>query len=178
MISATDRVLSLAAIVAAIAAVVVAVYEARIAREHQRVSVWPYLIQYNSHVPGGEYTRSVENVGLGPALVRSVQMRVDGQEKRAWNDVIFALIGEREPELIYSSLSRGLVLLPGTTRRALWLPPGERATRFWSAVQTERLSVRVCYCSLYQECWISDSREEEPQRVDVCPADPEAEFLQ
>ena len=178
MISVPDRVLSIAAIVAAIAAVVVAVYEARISREHQRLSVWPYVSQFNTYPPGEPYARRVGNVGIGPALVRSVQMQVDGRSVRRWNEAVHALTGESAPDLIYSSVGRGTVILPGAVVDVLKLPPGERATRFWSEVQTERFSLRVCYCSLYQECWLSDSREEEPQRVDVCPTDPELEFLQ
>ena len=87
-----DRVLSVSAIVAAIAAVAVAVYEARLEREHQRVSVWPYVSQFNSWV-GGRYTRNVSNVGLGPALVRSFEVRVDGRPRQRWRDVIRALTG-------------------------------------------------------------------------------------
>jgi len=48
----TDRIMSVSAIVAAIAAVLVAAYEARIKREYQRISVWPRIHQSNTFVPG------------------------------------------------------------------------------------------------------------------------------
>ena len=46
----TDRIMSVSAIIAAIAAVLVAAYETRINREYQRISVWPRLQQSNSFV--------------------------------------------------------------------------------------------------------------------------------
>jgi hypothetical protein len=73
----TDRIMSVSAIVAAIAAVLIAAYEARINREYQRISVWPRIQQSNSFVPGEPYRRIVSNVGVGPALIRSVQVNVD-----------------------------------------------------------------------------------------------------
>ncbi|HEX8431606.1 MAG TPA: hypothetical protein VF625_09970, partial [Longimicrobium sp.] len=77
-----DRILSVCAIVAAVAAVAVAVYEARIDRAHQRVSVWPYLQQSNSLTEGSPYRRVVSNAGIGPARIRSFQVRVDGKPRR------------------------------------------------------------------------------------------------
>ncbi len=173
-----DRILSISAIVAAIAAVAVAVYEARIGREHQKVSVWPYLNQFNTLAPGLPYTRNIQNVGIGPALVRSVQVRVDGRPVQRWSEIVRALTGREAPDLIYSSLHRGSVILPGSTLELLRLPPGETATRFWQAVQTDRFSMRVCYCSLYQDCWISDNQQDEPQSVRQCRTDAQVEFSQ
>ena len=39
----TDRIVAVCAILAALAAVLVAAYEARINREYQRISVWPRI---------------------------------------------------------------------------------------------------------------------------------------
>jgi hypothetical protein len=70
------------------------------------------------------------------------------------------------------------VLPPGATRTLLTLPPGTRAERFWLAAQT-RLHTVTCYCSVYDECWLADSRKEEPRDVDSCPsADAHADFQQ
>lgn len=171
-----DRILSLCAIVAAVAAVAVSVYEARIDRAHQRVSVWPYVSQYNSN-EGGSYLRVVSNVGLGPALVRSFQVRVDGRTVRSWSEAITALTGEpRGPRAAYTygSLGRGHVLLPGAPYTLLRMPLQPTGQRFHQGV--DRMSTRVCYCSLYEECWTSDSRADEPERVRACPTDRAAEF--
>jgi hypothetical protein len=99
--SRVDRMLSIAAGVAAVTAVVVSLYQAALAREQLRASAWPHLAQSNSFTPGNPYLRTVSNQGVG----------------------------------------------------------------------------LTCYCSVYDECWIADSRKEEPRDVDSCPsADAHADF--
>lgn len=172
----TDRIVSICAIVAAIAAVGVAAYEATTNREYQRLSVWPRLQQYNSFVTGDAYTRTVANYGIGPALIRTVEMTVDGKTCRTWSEVLRALTGKKLPGLIYSSLHHGIVILPGKEINTLKIPPGEDAALVSQQMQTDRLAIKICYSSLYGEMWLSDSTKEEPQQVSRCDVDETKEF--
>lgn len=174
----TDRIVSVSAIVAALAAVLVAAYEARINREYQRISVWPRIQQSDSFIIDQPYTRNVTNVGMGPAIVRSVEIRVDGNICRTWPKVIEALLKRRVPNTIISWLHNGAVLVPNKDIQVLKIPAGEDARAFWEASQGDRLSVRICYSSLYGESWMSDSAREEPIGVGQCVSDPEKEFQQ
>ena len=174
----TDRIMAVSAIIVAAASLTVAVYEAHINREYQKISVWPYLSQSNTLVPGEPYTRNMSNFGVGPALVKSVQVSVDGTPRRDWAEVSRALIGKAVPELVYSSIHSGSVLLPDKTVSVLKIPPGDAALRFWEQAQTERFSIRVCYCSLYDDCWVHDSRAEEPSPVSACRVEADKEFSQ
>ncbi len=174
-----DRLLSVCAIIAAITAVAIAVYEARITREYQKISVWPYVMQYNEHIPGQtDYTRNIANNGIGPAVIRSFRVYVDGEPQQNWNGVLNALIGEQEPALIYSSMHRGKVLLPGVAEAIMRLPAGERATRFWQATQGGRFVTQLCYCSLYDECWVARGGAGEPEAVRECAVGLAGEFQQ
>ena len=173
-----DRILSISAIVAAIAAVLVAAYEARITREYQRISVWPRIQQSNSFVPGDAYVRTVSNAGVGPALIRSVEVSVDGKPCRTWGEVVKALIGRPAPGHVYSSLHAGAVVLQDKPVTVFRIPPGDDAKQFWEETQGERLSIRICYSSLYNECWLADSLKEQPVKVDPCRSDPAREFQQ
>src|SRR4051812_14482355 len=108
----TDRIMSVSAIVAALAAVIVSAYEARLNREYQRISVWPRISQSDSFIPDQPYTRNVSNVGMGPALIRSVEVRVDDHVHRDWTKAIDALIKRRIPGHVTSWLHNGAVMLP------------------------------------------------------------------
>lgn len=176
--STADRIMSVSAIVAAIAAVLVAAYEARINREYQRISVWPRIQQSNSFVPGEPYLRTVSNVGVGPALIRSVQISVDGVPRRTWGEVIRALIGQPAPGHVYSSFHAGAVVLSDKPVTILKIPPGGEAQKFWEEVEGQRLSIRICYSSLYEECWVADSLDDQPRSVAECRPDPAKEFQQ
>ena len=171
----TDRIMAVSAIVAAVAAVFVSAYEARINREYQRVSVWPRLQQSDSFIEQA-YARNVINVGNGPAIIHSVEVRVDGEIKRTWGEVIRALIGKPMPT-ITSWLHNGAVIAANKDVATLKLAPGDDARKFWEASQA-RLNIRICYSSLYDESWISDSKNEQPTPVRSCTSDPAKEFQQ
>lgn len=162
-----DRWLSLAAGVGALFAVGVSLYQAGLAREQLRASAWPYLAQSNSYLAGQPYTRQVENQGVGPARVRAFRVLVDGRPVQTWGAVVRGLTDAPDSGVVYSSLSRGSVLPPGTVLTLLQLPPGPQAERFWATAQT-RLETVICYCSIYDECWEADSRLEEPAPVRAC----------
>lgn len=170
-----DRWLSIAAGVGAVCAVAISLYQAALAREQQRASAWPYLTQSNSYVPGQPYTRQVENQGVGPARVRSFEVRVDGRPVRSWDEAVRALTGKGNSELVYSSFGRGSVLPPGTTRTLLQLPSGDQALAFWVGAQT-RLETAICYCSIYDECWKAETQAEEPVAVGTCLHDSKTAF--
>jgi hypothetical protein len=176
----TDRLLSVCAVIVAVSSVAVAVYQTRIMREQQKASAWPYVAQSNSLPREGAYTRTVENSGIGPAIVRTFQVRVDGRPHRDWASAVRALTGiEGDGGLMYSSIGAGTVLLPGTSRTVLTLPPGPVALSFWQQAQT-RLATRVCYCSVYGDCWLAtaDTATTEPAPVRACTADSTADFDQ
>jgi hypothetical protein len=63
-----DRVLSVSAGVAAVAAVAISLYQAALARQQLRASAWPYLTQSNSSASTSQpYTRVISNEDVGPA---------------------------------------------------------------------------------------------------------------
>src|SRR4051812_43022413 len=172
--SLLDRALSLAAGVVAAAALLTPLYEARINRPHQKIAVWPYLTQFNSD-SGGVYTRQVANVGLGPALVRSFQVRVDGRVVRDWGAVRAALMPDAAWHRSEStSFGLGSVLTPNGHLTLLQLGDSADARRFHSVV--DRLETQVCYCSLYDECWRVSSKATTPVKVSACPDDSQEEF--
>jgi hypothetical protein len=107
-----------------------------------------------------------------------VQVSVDGVPCRTWAEVSQALIGKPLPGHVYSSFNAGAVLLPDRPLNVLELAPGEDARKFWEEAQGQRLSIRICYSSLYEECWLSDSFERHPRPVAKCQPDPAKEFQQ
>lgn len=73
---------------------------------------------------------------------------------------------------VYSSFRRGSVVLPGADKMLFSLS-GPGGVRFWTEAQ-RRFAFRICYCSLYRECWVGDSEADEPVPVAACgitPAD-------
>src|SRR6185312_8275917 len=78
----TNRIVSASATLIAIAALVTAVYQTKLARDQAHATVRPYLILGNSGNNG--YSRIVQNVGLGPAIIGAFEVRVDGHPVKTW----------------------------------------------------------------------------------------------
>jgi len=149
-----ETFIALAALVVSVSAVVVGLYEASLQRAHDRAEVWPNLELSTYVTPKGASLR-LENSGIGPAIVHSIVVSVDGRPRRNWTDVLAAVTG-RNPGVLESSTAadRAIragdgVLLVGAPAAAL--PPG-----MWDYIK--RVSVRVCYSSVFKESWVLESR--------------------
>ena len=80
-----EIIVALSAVVVSVCALAVTTYEASLARRQHEISVWPWLEVSFSNVAG--YTLSVENKGVGPAIVKGVRVAVDGKVVRNWSHV-------------------------------------------------------------------------------------------
>ncbi|MBN8727200.1 MAG: hypothetical protein J0H15_05780 [Xanthomonadales bacterium] len=159
-----------AAIVASLVgllALLVAGYTAHIQREQVRAEVWPYLI-------GGFTSVDSElmwiNKGVGPAIVKSVQLRVDGQPRREWREVFDALGFEASGWR--QSFLNGNVVSPGET--VAWLRFADRGDfdRFMALGQAHGLGVELCYCSTLGDCWQTRWNQSSREAIAECRAVP------
>jgi hypothetical protein len=171
----TNRIVSSSASLVAVIALGTSLYEARLNREQQRASVWPYVTQANAGTFTAHYARTVHNAGIGPAKIRSFQIWVGGRPRHGWREVFDAV---RTPVsgtgYVTSGLVRGMVLSAGETVEVLTISDSAGAVAF--AQKLKDVDTRLCYCSLYDECWADSRAVEEPEPVAACPADPALEF--
>ncbi len=158
---------SAAAVIVAVCSLVITLYEARMTREHQHFSVWPRIVETVSD-SAKLYIRVVENDGLGPAL-QSAPIRC------AWMESCSMSGTERSPrcssrpavaERQYSLFRRGSVLLPGARLQLLTIGPDTISHTL--IAEEHRVLTTVCYCSLYNQCWIAQSDDPDPKQVHQC----------
>ena len=163
------------AIVIAVASLGITLYEANATRDHDRMSVWPRLAQEASD-SAGRYERTITNVGLGPALVRSFEIRLDETVQTSWTPVVTALLRGRSPEgAFFSAVGPGTVLLPGRTIHVLTVIAGNLSAT--AMAQDHRVTSRLCYCSLYGECWSTATHRAEPLQVPRCASNDTASVV-
>ena len=160
-----EKVLSYSAILAAIAAVFVAVYEARINREFQELSVQPYVSIIGNVAFGEEALLSLRlsNNGLGPARLMETRILLDKQPMSNWQQAIAAATSP--------SLDLDLLIQNGGGSHSMRptgyiLPAGESFAPFQVLDQAatqqlveadilNRLTVEQRYCSLFGKCWLT-----------------------
>jgi hypothetical protein len=130
-------------------ALVVAGYTAYIQRQQVRAQVWPYLVSGNNDLA---QALTVSNKGVGPALVRSVQVIVDGKPQVDWDHVLVAL-GMQPHDYIMTTINHG-VLSPGEDLQAIRFPD-ERLWKQFHDATSGRVAIDICFCSTLGECWVS-----------------------
>ena len=144
-------------------------------RKIQRSETWPY-VSYgtNNSTPDGrpEILLNLTNEGVGPARLEAVELLYKGKPMSNPRELLGECCGWNNKFVFMSEPVTG-VLRPGQEANFIRLARTGENAAIWDKLNTERWSIviRSCYCSIFDDCWISDNRQKRPQSVEVCPAD-------
>lgn len=174
-----DGVAAIIAACVGLLALVVSGYTAYIQRQQVRAQVWPYLEAGNDD---GNHAIFVYNKGVGPAIVKSAQVFIDGKPQTNWANVLAAL-GLPPHNYVQSTLNPN-VISPGEQVRVIGFFDDEHWKVFRSGA-VDRMTMNICYCSTLDECWMySDphpvgykSIAQLVRPIDRCPNLPDAEVF-
>ncbi len=134
-------------------------YTAYMQRQQVRAMVWPILEFDSSNDPNIHWT--LANKGVGPAIIRQVVVKVDGQPVSDWAEVFEKLVGPGQPRYSESDMS-GRVLSAGESMTVFtpWGPDGnpityDRSNPVYVQMNKDRqrVTVEICYCSTLGDCW-------------------------
>ena len=138
---------------------------------------WPFLqLDSGNGDENGRPTISLqlENAGVGPAKIRTFELFCKGkaypnakalleaccvsQQKRSW--------------AVSTTPPKDFVLRAGESRQFLGFPLKDDNLEMWKQfdrVRFSELSYRVCYCSVFDECWVTRLTNLQAQAVQQCP---------
>lgn len=142
------------------------IYQTHVIGAQYSATIWPYLSVTYSYDVDGE-TIDLVNDGLGPALIRSAQLSIDGKDTPAWNDYFRTLLAnplirkffvkalkEKAPQISAASIGPSATLRPDETLRLFELKlPGLTMPEVVKYVASHDITLRFCYCSLNGSCW-------------------------
>jgi hypothetical protein len=166
----TNAILSGSATFIALVALATGIYQAKLSRDQANASVWPYLIQGNSGNNG--YSRVVQNVGIGPAIVGGFEVTVEGKPVHTWREVAESLhVNLSWRGHVTTTMRAGLVLPPNTLTELLVLPDSGDVKLFRAALAKSHLHTWMCYCSIYGRCWAGKDSDDQPAPVKACRND-------
>lgn len=151
-------------------ALLVSGYTAYVQRQQVRAQVWPYAtIAYQDQ----ERRLSIFNKGVGPAMLQTVRVTVDGKPYRNWAAALSAL-GLPGVEHGHSTVSE-TVLSPGESLAVLIFEDPSDYARFRKAMDAHG-RMDFCYCSTLEECWVFEDRRAPVKpvvrAVGQCPRQP------
>lgn len=163
-----DAAAAIVASLVGLLALLVAGYTAYIQRQQVRAQVWPWLLGGFS---GGNKELIWINKGVGPAIIRNVEVSIDGKPQSDWK-AVFRSLGVKVPEFYQSTLNDNVI---SAGEKVDWLQFQDKADYDQFKLLEPRVHVNVCYCSTLGDCWIVDSSTGNGRKaVDTCPRLPAA----
>jgi len=168
-----EMIIAGSALIVSLITAFVSIYSAFIDRAYARSSVWPRIEIARGHDSKSYFRYLVSNNGTGPALIQYARVTYNGEAIPNWQ-TLFAKYGIANEGMAQSHI--GTTVLPAQKQ----INPVEiNNAAFYSKhySQDHLISIELCYCSIYNECWLVD-RENQPQPVAQCSIDDSQRFLQ
>jgi hypothetical protein len=168
-----ETVGSIMAIVVGIAALYMSWDQGRVMRTEIAASIWPALQMDGFVSREGEALTlglRVSNAGVGPALVKGMTVRYDGETLHSMDDISRAL-PEGASQRGYHTVN-GRILAAGASIEPFTfaLPASETLDAVTlSTALSEHWTAEICYCSSLDDCWTSSTESSTPQAVEHCP---------
>lgn len=161
-LSRPEVMIGLSAVVLSVCGLFVSIYETSLIRQEQRASVWP-RVEVGSSFNDEGVRFHVRNTGVGPARVRAAAVIHGGDTLGDWTDMLRSVAGGGvELRGRTYSLINGRVLPPDPQREVIFeieedevVAPEGLLDSLQRSVLDGSVDVTVCYCSVYDECWIS-----------------------
>lgn len=145
-----------------------AVYQGRLISNQLSVTVWPYILFHFSSSEN-EAELDIQNVGTGPAIIRSAALYVDGKETSLSAALqTFGIKAARNSTTTLTNLSPGGVIRAGDA--AMLLHVHSSGVGIATATVLKRTALEICYCSLLDQCWLKTLRDDYPRPIGACDA--------
>lgn len=144
---------------------------------------WPFLqiASGNADDQGNQVINmELKNAGVGPAKVETFEVFWEDKPVKNSSELLIACCSYHfptgAPDLQHPSLVLGTNQVAGNVIRAgdsikmLSLPLRQDAAVVWHRLDIARFKMRfrTCYCSVFDECWVSDLASLAPKPVQAC----------
>ena len=119
-------------------------------------------------------TFNLRNTGVGPARIDSFEVFYKDQPVAGIQQYLAACCHTKSTEFAISTVLNE-VLPARDDIELITFPAAHNTDGDWAALNRERFQtrVRVCYCSVFDECWVRDTAGPRPVRVAQCaPSQP------
>lgn len=154
----SEMMVAFSAIFVSIATLFVYMYQARIMQDQLHTSVWPH-IEWLYNNGDNQFVLTVQNNGIGPAIIKDVTMRLDSTDVGSNSELFKKLLGNSNFNFVNSTLM-GRVILPGEKVEMVHVFDRDAARAIdslllWNS-SPHTFEFEICYCSVYDDCWRTD----------------------
>jgi hypothetical protein len=179
--SKADLILGCLAVVMSMVSVFIAMRDGRTMERLVAANTWPNISYGTSNERDGTkfITLDLQNTGVGPARIETVELFYKGQPMASSLAFMKACCGKGVRTYSISD-SRNVVVPARETVSIIGMAPDANDPGVWDTLNKERFNVRlrVCYCSVFDECWVEDSQAPRPERAPQCKPSQSVEYTQ
>lgn len=177
IITIAHFVIGLPALIASLALAYFAFVQADATQKMQTGGVMPFVTfgTSNGDEDGNQdISLSLTNNGVGPAILGPIEVRYEGKLINTPIELLKTCCAKAgiEGVRLSTSPSTGIAVRPGETIEFISFPRTPESERLWQTFNKERwkLKVRSCYCSIFNDCWITEGMQGLPKPENKCPA--------
>ncbi|QCB56240.1 hypothetical protein E5675_18565 [Sphingopyxis sp. PAMC25046] len=176
-ITVAHFVIGLPALIASLALAYFAFVQADATQKMQTGGVMPFVTfgTSNGDEDGNQdISLSLTNNGVGPAILGPIEVRYEGKPIKTPVELLKTCCAKAGMQgvRLSTSPSTGIAVRPGETIEFVSFPRTPESEKLWQTFNKERwkLEVRSCYCSIFNDCWITEGMQGLPKPVNKCPA--------
>jgi hypothetical protein len=131
-------------------------WQTHVIAQQLSAQVWPYVTVGTTY--NGEHMRiQVRNDGLGPAIIETFVVSVDGKPQHSVLTTLRTLVGHSKRVSLHDSISVSAVV-PGEVIRGngdvtLFEITSKAIVPNLGVQMARRLTLHTCYCSIVGNCW-------------------------
>ncbi len=160
-----EMITALSAVFIGVVALIIGAYQAKVASDQRAATVWPYLEVGRYSIQGKEYGFMVHNKGVGPAIIKQMEVTVDDVPYQGWSSAFRAMIEENiNISSIYSSTNKSVIAVQ-EMRKLVDITDVDVIRKIQAA--PDNIQVSICYCSIFEDCWLA-GRGRKTESVQAC----------
>lgn len=149
--------ISIAATIVSLCALATTIYQTHILKQQQYAAVWPRLeIQHTWNNSNNIYKLKIENTGIGPAIIQTVQIKYNSKVFHDFGDLALEIskvhnLNNDDSYWDKTDLLPETVLPQQREKQLLFIGDKNHVESFVNALDS--IQVSIIYKSLYGEAW-------------------------
>ncbi|MEL6720706.1 MAG: hypothetical protein AAFO82_23410 [Bacteroidota bacterium] len=165
----SEKILSLSAMFISLCTLFVFVYQTRLIREQQHMSVFPYLQMGNGGTNTPNYIYALRNTGIGPAIITDI--KVQRGKGKIFTDLNAYVKANKNPEdtitYYHRNLHTGMLIPEKEVINIIELKKGkiEDGKKLFDILNTSDLQIEIEYESIYGDKWKITNSKLVPEKL-------------
>ena len=175
----SDKIIGISAMSISFITLIIFIYQTNLMSKQNYLSILPYLgISTSNNPANNNYAISLDNFGVGPAIIESVSLTYMGktEDLANYNNHLLTYLQAKVPALdslksvSYSTLDKGLAIPAGTNYNIVAIHDSAEEYELFitslEAISEKGFYYEITYRSIQDERWVINDTAPGPEKLD------------